>query len=104
MISQMPPGLIMILAACFLPFIPHVSRQIFMLVAIAISSYGLFLGAGTHLVWNVLGFDLILYQADSLSLPFAIIIRHDEINLVYEFGRSEYLIVFSPAPGRLQGC
>ena len=69
MISHMPPGLIMILAAFLLPVIPHVWRQIYMLGAIALSTYGLFLGAGTHLVWTVLGLDLILYQADALAFP-----------------------------------
>ena len=49
--SSLPPGLIMILAAIGLPFIPHVWRQIFMLGAIAISASGLMAGAGTHLVW-----------------------------------------------------
>ena len=43
MISHMPPGLIMILAVFLLPFIPHVWRQIYMLGAIALSAYGLFL-------------------------------------------------------------
>lgn len=91
MISHMPPGLIMILAALFLPFIPHVSRQIFMLAAIAFSAYGLFLGAGTHLVWNVLGFDLILYQADSLSLPFAIIFHlAAALNVIYSWHDREW--------------
>ncbi len=86
MTSHMPPGLIMILAACFLPFIPNISRQIFMLVAISLSAYGLFLGGGTHLVWNVLGFDLILYQADSLSLPFAIIFHlAAALNVIYSW-------------------
>ena len=57
MISHMPPGLIMILAAFLLPVIPHVWRQIYMLGAIALSAYGLFLGAGTHLVgrfWDLI--------------------------------------------------
>ncbi|MDC1383970.1 Na(+)/H(+) antiporter subunit D [Candidatus Puniceispirillum sp.] len=86
MISHLPPGLIMIIAAIFLPFIPHFSRQIFMLAAIAFSAYGLFLGAGTHLVWNVLGFDLILYKADSLSLPFAIIFHlAAALNVIYSW-------------------
>ena len=86
MISNMPPGLIMITAAFLLPFIPHISRQIFMLAAIVLSAYGLFLGAGTHLVWNVLGFDLILYQADSLSLPFAIIFHlAAALNVIYSW-------------------
>ena len=91
MISHMPPGLIMILAAFFLPFIPHISRQIFMLAAIMISAYGLFLGAGTHFVWNVLGFDLILYQADSLSLPFAIIFHlAAALNVIYSWHDREW--------------
>ena len=86
MISHMPPGLIMILAAFLLPFIPHVWRQIYMLAAIALSAYGLVLGAGTHLVWSVLGLDLILYQADALSLPFAIIFHlAAALNVIYSW-------------------
>ena len=45
--SSLPPGLIMILAAIGLPFIPHVWRQIFMLGAIAFSASGLVIGDGT---------------------------------------------------------
>ena len=86
MISHMPPGLIMILAAFLLPVIPHVWRQIYMLGAIALSAYGLFLGAGTHLVLTVLGLDLILYQADALSLPFAIIFHlAAALNVIYSW-------------------
>src|SRR5210317_2026713 len=86
MISHMPPGLIMILAAFLLPVIPHVWRQIYMLGAIALSAYGLFLGAGMHLVWTVLGLDLILYQADALSLPFAIIFHvAAALNVIYSW-------------------
>ena len=86
MINNMPPGLIMIFAACFLPFISHISRQIFMLAAIALSAYGLLLGSGTHLVWNVLGFKLILYEADSLSLPFAIVFHlAAALNVIYSW-------------------
>lgn len=86
MISHMPPGLIMILAVFLLPFVPHVWRQIYMLGAIALSAYGLFLGAGTHLVWTVLGLDLILYQADALSLPFAIIFHlAAALNVIYSW-------------------
>ena len=61
--TSLPPGLLMILAAAALPFVPHVARQMVMLGAIALSAYGLMLGAGTHLVWDVLGFELILYRA-----------------------------------------
>ncbi|NBW05431.1 MAG: Na(+)/H(+) antiporter subunit D, partial [Alphaproteobacteria bacterium] len=84
--SSLPPGLIMILAAIGLPFIPHVWRQIFMLGAIALSASGLMTGAGTHLVWSVIGFDLILYQADNLSLPFAIIFHiAAALNVIYSW-------------------
>jgi multicomponent Na+:H+ antiporter subunit D len=84
--SSLPPGLIMILAAIGLPFIPHVWRQIFMLGAIALSALGLMAGAGTHLVWTVIGFDLILYQADNLSLPFAIIFHiAAALNVIYSW-------------------
>ena len=43
MISHMPPGLIMILAAFLLPFIPHVWRQIYMVGAVD-SGYLVILG------------------------------------------------------------
>ena len=91
MISQMPPGLIMILAALLLPFIPHVWRQIYMLGAIALSAYGLTFGAGTHLVWNVMGFDLLLHQADALTLPFAIIFHlAAALNVIYSWHDREW--------------
>ena len=71
--TSLPPGLLMILAAAALPFVPNVARQMVMLGAIALSAYGLMLGAGIHLVWDVLGFELVLYRADALSFPFAVI-------------------------------
>ena len=42
--TSLPPGLLMILAAVALPFVPHVARQMVMLGAIALSAYGLMLG------------------------------------------------------------
>ncbi|MDA7599209.1 Na(+)/H(+) antiporter subunit D [Alphaproteobacteria bacterium] len=72
-ITAWPPGLVMIIAAFALPFIPHLARQGWMLAAIALSAYGLTTGAGVHAVWEVLGFELILYRADKLTLPFAIV-------------------------------
>ena len=71
--SALPPGLVMILAAIVVPWIPHMARQAWMLGAIALSAWGLTTGAGTHFVWSVLGFDLILYRADALTFPFAVI-------------------------------
>ena len=84
--TSLPPGLIMILAAALLPFIPHVWRQIYMIGAIAASAYGLTIGAGTHFVWSVLGYELILHKADHLSLPFAIIFHiAAALNVIYSW-------------------
>ena len=71
--TSFPPGLLMIIAAALVPFVPHIARQVVMIGAIALSAYGLVMGAGTHLVWDVLGFELVLHRADSLSFPFAVI-------------------------------
>mgnify|MGYP003330810549 CR=1 FL=1 len=86
MMISMPPGLWMILAAVLLPFIPHFWRQIYMLAAITLSASCLTLGSGIHLVWSVMGFELILYKADNLSLPFAIIFHiAAALNVIYSW-------------------
>ena len=72
-LQNWPPGLIMIIAAFAVPYIPHMARQAWMLAAITLSAYGLTSGAGLHLVWHVMGLELQLYKADSLSFPFAVI-------------------------------
>ena len=85
-IASWPPGLVMILAAFAVPYIPHISRQIWMLGAIALSAYGLTTGAGVHAVWQVLGFELVLYRADNLTLPFAIIFHlAAALNVIYSW-------------------
>ncbi|MEC7211705.1 MAG: Na(+)/H(+) antiporter subunit D, partial [Pseudomonadota bacterium] len=54
--------------------------------AIALSAYGLMLGAGTNLVWDVLGFELIQYRADALSFPFAVIFHiAAALNVIYSW-------------------
>ncbi len=69
-----PPGVVMVLAAFALPFIPAVFRPVWALAAIALSAAGVMLaGEGIHLIWTVFGFDLILYRADALTFPFAVI-------------------------------
>ena len=84
--TNLPPGLLMIIAAALLPFVPHMARQIVMLGAIALSAYGLVLGFGTHLVWDVIGFELVLYRADSLSFPFAVIFHiAAALNVIYSW-------------------
>jgi len=72
-LTSMPPGFIMMLAALPVIFVPHHLRQIFMLAVIGMSAYSLTAGAGDHWVAGIMGLELVLYRADHLSLPFAIV-------------------------------
>ncbi len=84
MISNFPPGFIMIIGALLIPFLPHMIRQIYMMVLVLISAYSLTLGFGIHSTINVMGFDFILFQSDSLTLPFAIIFHiAAALNVIY---------------------
>ena len=84
MISNFPPGLIMIVGALLIPFLPHIIRQIYMMILVLISAYSLTLGFGIHSTINLMGFDFILFQADSLTLPFAIIFHiAAALNVIY---------------------
>ena len=84
MISNFPPGFIMIIGALLIPFLPHIIRQIYMMILVLISAYSLTLGFGIHSTINVMGFDFILFQSDSLTLPFAIIFHiAAALNVIY---------------------
>ena len=84
MISAFPPGFIMIVGAILVPFLPHIIRQIYMIGLILISSYALTLGFGIHSSIDILGFQFILFQADNLTLPFAIIFHiAAALNVIY---------------------
>ncbi len=84
MISNFPPGFIMIIGALLIPFLPHIIRQIYMMILILISAYSLTLGFGIHSIINLMGFDFILFQSDSLTLPFAIIFHiAAALNVIY---------------------
>ena len=84
MISNFPPGFIMIIGALLIPFLPHIIRQIYMIILVLISAYSLTLGFGIHSTINVMGFDFILFQSDSLTLPFAIIFHiAAALNVIY---------------------
>lgn len=84
MLSNLTPGLVMILGAGLVPFLPHHIRQVFMLGAIALSAFSLTAGAGVHWVIPVLGQELILHHADNLTLPFGIIFHIAAlINVIY---------------------
>ncbi|MDC3140781.1 Na(+)/H(+) antiporter subunit D [Alphaproteobacteria bacterium] len=84
MISNFPPGFIMIIGALLIPFLPHIIRQIYMMILVLISAYSLTLGFGIHSTINVMGFDFILFQSDSLTLPFALIFHiAAALNVIY---------------------
>ena len=84
MISNFPPGFIMIIGALLIPFLPHIIRQIYMMILVLISAYSLTLGFGIHSTINVMSFDFILFQSDSLTLPFAIIFHiAAALNVIY---------------------
>ena len=83
-ITDLTPGLWMMLAAFVVPFIPHHFRQIVMLGAIALSAMSLSAGAGYHWIVPVLGQHLILHHADNLTFPFGVIFHlAAALNVVY---------------------
>ncbi len=84
MISNFPPGLIMIIGALLIPFLPHIIRQIYMMVLILVSAYALTLGLGIHSKIEIMDIQFIIFQSDALTLPFAIIFHIAAIlNVIY---------------------
>ncbi|MEC7486492.1 MAG: Na(+)/H(+) antiporter subunit D [Pseudomonadota bacterium] len=73
LLTAMPPGFLMMLLALPIIWVPHHARQLVMLAAIAMSAFSLTAGAGDHWVVGIMGLELVLYRADNLSLPFAIV-------------------------------
>ena len=83
-LNILPPGLVMVLAAFAIVFIPHHLRQVLMIFAILLSAFSLTAGAGVHLTIPLMGQDLILHHADHLTLPFGIIFHIAAlINVIY---------------------
>ncbi len=84
MISSFPPGLIMIIGALLIPFLPHIIRQIYMMVLILVSAYALTLGFGIHSKIEIMNIQFIIFQSDTLTLPFAIVFHIAAIlNVIY---------------------
>ena len=82
--TNITPGLLMIVAAAFVPYLPHHIRQVFMLIAIGFSAVSLFAGEGVHWIIFVFGQELILHNADNLTLPFGIIFHiAATLNVIY---------------------
>ena len=73
MINTFPPGLIMFLGAFLIPFLPHLTRQIYMIFLVFLSALSLMNGLGTHLTINLLDYNFIIFHSDNLSFPFAIV-------------------------------
>ena len=95
MMIDFPPGFIMIIGALLIPFLPHILRQIYMLVLILISAYALTLGFGLHTKITLMDIEFILFQSDSLTLPFAIIFHVAAVlNVMY----GGCLLYTSPSP------
>ena len=69
----LPPGLVMILAAIAIPFLPPMTRHIWMLLAIALSATTLLASPGDHVICSVMGLELSLYHVDHLTFPFSMI-------------------------------
>ena len=84
MISSFPPGLIMIIGALLIPFLPHIIRQIYMMVLILVSAYALTLGFGIHSKIEIMDIQFTIFQSDALTLPFTIIFHIAAIlNVIY---------------------
>ncbi|MEC9139484.1 MAG: Na(+)/H(+) antiporter subunit D, partial [Pseudomonadota bacterium] len=79
------PGLMMILGSALVPVLPHMIRQIWMLVLIAASAYQCWhIAPGVHLTASVIGFDLILVRAEAITRPFALIFHiAAALNVIY---------------------
>jgi len=69
MIKVVPPALIFILAAIFIPLLKGKLKRIFMLLVPAVAFLDiLYLNQDTSWVYNFLGYDLIICKVDRLSL------------------------------------
>lgn len=79
------PGLMMILGAALVPVLPHMLRQVWMLVLIAASAYQCWhIDPGVHLTTSVIGFDLILVRAEAITRPFALVFHiAAALNVIY---------------------
>jgi len=84
MIDSFPPGMIMVIGALLIPFLPHIVRQIFMMLLVLLSAYPLTLGIGVHTTINFFDLEFILFQSDALTFPFAIIFHIAAVlNIIY---------------------
>lgn len=82
--TNIPPGLIMVVLAMPIAFVPHHYRQFCLLSVIAISAFSMTADSGVHWEVEVSGFNLILNRADHLTLPFSIVFHiAAALNVIY---------------------
>ncbi|MHA1151909.1 MAG: Na(+)/H(+) antiporter subunit D [Alphaproteobacteria bacterium] len=85
MIANLPPGLILILGALLVPFLPGRLRQLFMLALPLLAGLQLYgLEQGNFAQTHIFGYTLTLLRVDSLSLVFGtIFLIATFLNVIY---------------------
>ncbi len=73
MINSFPPGLLMLLGGLAIPFLPHHTRQIWMILILILSAISINVDYGVHIVFELMNYEFIFWKSDSLSMPFAIV-------------------------------
>mgnify|MGYP006304605035 CR=1 FL=1 len=74
MISPLPPGVVLIVGAIFVPLIRGRAKSVYMLSVPVVSFLKLqYMAEGIYWPLEVFGFDLVLVSVDELSIPFGYI-------------------------------
>ena len=89
---EFPPGLLLIIGAIFVPLLPQVVRNAYMLALPVIGFWGLLMiPEGVHFAFDIFGYTLSPVRVDGLSLIFGYIfhfaaainiIQDNHINLI----------------------
>lgn len=79
------PGLLMIIGAALVPFLPVIARNPYMLVVIAVSAFSCWqIDPGEHLTTTLAGLDLTLVRAEAITRPFALVFHiAAALNVIY---------------------
>jgi len=84
-IATLPPGLLMVLGALFVPFLPKMPRRIWMFgLILASATHAWSIDYGQHLTASFLGLDLILVRANEFTKPFMVVFHiAAALNIIY---------------------
>ena len=79
------PGLLLILGAALVPLLPHALRNLYMLLLIIVSAFGVWgLDNGVHMSGQLAGLDLVLVRATPLTHAFALVFHiAAALNVIY---------------------